>query len=78
MEADGYELVTLQHHRHDLIPVSVSQDWGRGVVIWLAGFSLPGVQHLGWVIDETQEHRTTLGTWNILGMSLASARMTSP
>ena len=47
METDGDELVALQHHRHDLVPVGVGQHgWGR-VVVRLPGLSLSGVQNLG-------------------------------
>ena len=47
VETDGHKLVALQHHRHDLVPVSVGQHWGSRVVVRLPGLSLSGVQNLG-------------------------------
>ena len=79
VEADGHKLVALQHHRHDLVPVCVGQDGRRGVVVRLPGLSLTSVQDL----SDNRPQFTLTGqdsplTWKILGMSFASARMTSP
>ena len=47
MEADGHELVPLQHHRHDLPGVpGVAQDGGSGVVVRLPRLPLASVEHL--------------------------------
>ena len=79
VETDGDKLVALQHHRHDLVPVRVGQDGRRGVVVRLPGLSLTSVQDL----TDSRPQFTLTGqdnapTWKILGMSFASARMTSP
>lgn len=47
VEADGHELVPLQHHRHDLPGVpGVAQDGGRRVVVRLPRLPLASVQNL--------------------------------
>ena len=52
VETDGHKLVALQHHRHDLVPVSVGQHWWGRVVVWLPGLSLSGIKNLRTVGSE--------------------------
>ena len=77
VETDRYELVALQHHRHDLVSVSVGQNWWCGVIIRFARLSLTSVQDLHKMLRHTVSRGSSF-TWKILGMSLASALMTSP
>ena len=47
VETDGYKLVALQDHRHDLVSVRVGQHWRSRVVVRLPGLSLARIQNLG-------------------------------
>ena len=47
MEADGHELVPLDHHGHALVAlVGVGQHGRRGVILGLPRLSLTGVENL--------------------------------
>ena len=72
VEADGHKLMTLQHHRHNLVSIRVTQHWRSSIVIRLARLSLPSIQHLSIRIRKLFQRKIVdvhlEYSWNLLGV----------